>query len=63
MTKMELSNFQAFWLGLNSARNAQKLPPVLFGEANDLWEAAMEKIEWDHAYNEYGDLSRHFPGA
>ena len=46
---MKLSNFQAFWLGLNTERKAKNLPNVLFGEARILWEEAVEASEWSAA--------------
>jgi len=39
-----LSLFQAFWMGLNVERNLRGGPAVLYGEARDLWEEAMEAL-------------------
>lgn len=41
---MELTVFQAFWLGLNVARAESGREPALFGEANLLWLDALEDV-------------------
>jgi hypothetical protein len=37
-----MTNFQAFWLGLNIARKELGLSEILYGEARLLWQAAQE---------------------